>query len=138
TPPPPPDLCTPGPVHVLPHQPLVNPMPADGDPVVPSDLPYACDHAYGTHIEDFLGPTRVVGRLPDLTGGGDPAYLAGLLDTAAKGQSLPRAQCADYLGMTAAVWEASTKESVQNAFGNSTDLRIVPPNGPPWTGRIDR
>jgi hypothetical protein len=38
------------------------------DPDVPSDLPYACEAAFSRRPQDFLGPTRVVGRLPDLTG----------------------------------------------------------------------
>jgi hypothetical protein len=131
-------LCILGSVDVVPHQDLVNPISSDGDALVPSDLPYASAHAYSDQIEDFLTPTRVVGRIPDVTGGDDPAYLAGLLDTAAKAQSLPRTEYADCLGISAAVWEASTKESLENVFGNSADLRTVPPGGPPWTGRIDR
>jgi hypothetical protein len=131
-------LCILGAVDVVPHQDLVNPISSDGDAVVPSDLPYACDQGYSEQIEDFLMPTRVVGRLPDVTGGGDAAYLAGLLGTAAKAQSLPHTQYKDYLGITAQVWQASTQQSLQNLFGNSTDLQNAPPKGPPWTGLIDR
>jgi len=49
---------------VVPHQSLVNPMADDGDPDVPSDLPYACEHGYSTVIADFIGPTRVIGTNP--------------------------------------------------------------------------
>src|SRR5262245_34229626 len=70
-------LCILGSVDVVPHQDLINPISSDGDALVPSDLPYASAHAYSDQIEDFLTPTRVVGRIPDVTGGNDPAYLAG-------------------------------------------------------------
>ena len=61
-----------GSVDVIPHQDLVNPAydpSPDGDPdrLAPGDLPYACDAPYSTAISDSTGPTRVVGRLPDLT-----------------------------------------------------------------------
>lgn len=72
-------LCILGATDVVPHQSLSNPISSDGDATVPSDLPYACARAYSRRIEDFLQPTRVVGRLPDLTGGGNASYLAGLL-----------------------------------------------------------
>jgi hypothetical protein len=131
-------VCILGAVDVVPHQPLVNPVSGDGDDLAPSDLPYACDRGYSDQIEDFLAPTRVVGRLPDVTGGTDPAYLVGLLDTATKAQSLPRDQYTAYLGLTAAVWQDSTKQSLTAIFGDSTDLQDVPPQGPPWTeiGRL--
>jgi hypothetical protein len=41
--------------------------------------PYACEAPYGQKAEAFRGQTRVVGRLPDVTGASDPEYLAGLL-----------------------------------------------------------
>jgi hypothetical protein len=90
------------------------------------------------HIEDFFELTRVVGRLPDLTGGRNAAYLVGLLNTAAAAQSLPQTSYVNYLGLTAQVWTASTQQSLQNVFGNSTFLQEVPPKGPPWTGLINR
>lgn len=50
---------------VVPHQSLINPLhsPDDPDERVDSDLPYACDSGYSIDIDNFLGPTRVVGRL---------------------------------------------------------------------------
>jgi len=59
-----------GSVDVIPHQDLVNPVfnprrPGDDDDrVIPSDLPYACETPYGTAVEKFTGPTRVVGAFP--------------------------------------------------------------------------
>ena len=78
-----------GSVDSIPHQDLENPVLADSDPdrVAFSDLPYACDSPYSKDVRDFLSPSRVVGRLPDLTGSTDPAYLPALLDTASSANS---------------------------------------------------
>ena len=68
---------------VVPHQDLVNPAfdPPDDDPdaFAWGDLPYACDEPYSRDIAKFKGPTRVVGRLPDLTGASEPSHLVRLL-----------------------------------------------------------
>jgi len=125
-------LCILGSVDIVPHQELVNPIASDGDPLAPSDLPYACGASYSKQIDHFLQPTRVVGRLPDITGEPGPGYLVGLLKTAAVAQSLPVSAFAQYLGISAKVWKASTKQSLQNTFGNTTDEKIVPPDAPPW------
>jgi hypothetical protein len=125
-------LCILGSVDIVPHQALVNPLASDGDPLAPSDLPYACGAGYSKQIDHFLQPTRVVGRLPDVTGATGPDYLTGLLKTAAAAQSLPVTAFAKYLGISAKVWKASTQQSLQNTFGNGTDMKIVPPSSPPW------
>jgi hypothetical protein len=124
-----------GSVDVIPHQGLVNPAhdpSSNGDPdeIVPGDLPYACEAPYSTAISDFTGPTRVVGRLPDLTGGRDPDYLVGLLGTAANYRSLTFQDYAGYLGISADVWRVSTELSLQAVFGSSADLKVSPPDGP--------
>src|SRR5262245_26578136 len=85
-----------GSIDVVPHQNLNNPLFDANDPFGDpdrfawSDLPYSCDRPYGQNIEDFIGPTRVVGRLPDVTGGDDPAYLTNLLTVSADYRSAPR------------------------------------------------
>jgi len=125
-----------GAADVVPHVELNNPVfsTGDGDPdeFVPSDLPYACDAGYSKKIEDFLGPTRVVGRLPDIAGSKDPAYLIGLLKTAVAWKQGSRNDYVSYLGMTAAVWKGSTAMSLDRTFGSNTDLQLVPPKGPQW------
>ena len=77
-----------GAIDVIPHQDLKNPLydpSPDGDPdkIAFGDLPYACEEPYSQKPQEFFGPTRVVGRLPDLTGGTDSGYIIGLLQTAA-------------------------------------------------------
>ena len=84
--------------------------------VGPGDLPYACDAPYSTAISDFTGPTRVVGRLPDVTNGKDPDYLVGLLNTAANYKGQPAEKYSSFLGISADVWRVSTSLSLQAAF----------------------
>ena len=59
-----------GATDVVPHQGLNNPVYEEGgdddDKYAYSDLPYACDVPYSKDIADFIGPTRVVGRLPNI------------------------------------------------------------------------
>src|SRR5271170_287740 len=67
---------------IVAHQDLINPVYApndDDDRTVPSDLPYACEHSFSRNIADFRGPTRVVGRLPDLCGKPDAGYFIRVL-----------------------------------------------------------
>lgn len=125
-----------GAIDVIPHQPLVNPVYSPGgddDKTADSDLPYACQHGYSRQIEDFKGPTRVVGRLPDVTGASDPKYLLGLLQTAAGYASRPASDYAQCLGISAKVWKGSTGLSLKNVFGSSNDLKTSPADGPNWT-----
>ncbi len=125
-----------GAVDVVPHQDMLNPVfDGDNDPdkFAYGDLPYACDAPYSQKIQDFIGPTRVLGRLPDLTGGQDPAYLVGLLTTAATAQQLPASEYHAHLGVSAKVWEKSTKLSLSNLFGAGAETRTSPTQGPNWT-----
>lgn len=122
---------------VVPHQTLENPVPnvgddADPDANVPSDLPYACEVPYSTKPRDFRGPTRVVGRLPDIAGGDDPAYLVDLMKRASAYTSRPASDYATYFGVTAKVWQESTALSVRNTFGNADELQSVPPRTYRW------
>lgn len=115
--------------------PVYSPKPDDdNDKTVPSDLPYACEAAYSTDINHFVGPTRVVGRLPDLIGAKTPQYLLKLLQTAANYETFKPADYQKYFGITAKVWSGSTKLSLNNMFGNSTGMKTVPSSGPSWTG----
>ena len=67
---------------VVPHQDFANPLfgeTGDPDAVAYGDLPYACDVPYSRDIARFKGPTRVVGRLSNLTGAEEPSHLLALL-----------------------------------------------------------
>ena len=123
---------------VVPLVPLKNPVYSaggDDDRVVPSDLPYACNAGYGTDINRFVGPTRVVGRLPDLVGAKTPEYLVKLIRLAANYKTLASTDYQQYFGLSAQVWQNSTSLSLTRIFGNSAAMNIAPPSGPKWTLR---
>ena len=121
---------------VLPMVPLKNPAHGgelgDTDTVVPSDLPYACEGAYSTDPNRFLGPTRVVGRLPDLPGAAKPDLLLQLIRAAARHRCLPRDAFMESFGLSAEVWQGSTRLSLTNTFGHADQMRLSPPQGPKW------
>ncbi len=126
-----------GAVDVIPHQDLKNPLydpSPDGDPdkIAFGDLPYASEAPYSQKPQDFFGPTRVVGRLPDLTGGTGPAYLIGLLQTAASYKTAVARDYYPYFGITAQIWEKSTGLSLTHTFGADDDLKAVPPSNEKW------
>lgn len=122
---------------ILPHQDLDNPtdlpgddIPGDGDDHAWGDLPYACDAPYSRDPAHFVGPTRVVGRLPDMVGANEPSYLISLLKTAAEYKTRSLDEYSGYLGLSAEVWEGSTRLSLYNLFGNSNKLLLSPLSGP--------
>jgi len=124
-----------GSTDIIPHQDMKNPVfdgINDADEFAYGDLPYACEAAYSRNAADFIGPTRVVGRLPDITGANDPAYLVGLLDTAVNAKSLARSDYRGFLGISAKVWEKSTRLSLEKLFGSGKDVRLSPKEGPNW------
>jgi hypothetical protein len=127
---------------IVPHQELRNPAydpQGDEDRLVPSDIPYACDAPYSRDPRKFIGPTRVVGRLPDLYGVADPAYLVSLLGTAARHKTRPRGDYQKYFSVTADVWKESTSLSLIKLFASSATMATSPPKGPAWTpGQLGR
>jgi hypothetical protein len=121
---------------VVPHQDLVNPVFVAGDDddrYAYGDLPYACDVPYSRAIAKFVGPTRVVSRLPDLTGASNPAHLIKLLQIAARAKPRARSEFSAYFALTAEVWSESTELSVSNIVGEGATIRRSPPQGPKFT-----
>jgi hypothetical protein len=127
-----------GAIDVVPHQDLTNPAYGgdDIDEYAYGDIPYACEQPYSQQAEKFIGPTRVVGRLPDLTAATDPTYLIGLLDTAAKWKSRTRDDYSDYFAVSARQWAGSTTLSVQKLFGSDKNLSFSPSAGPKWSDAV--
>jgi hypothetical protein len=126
-----------GAIDIVPHQPLVNPLyPGDPDELAHGDLPYACDAPYSDQARDFIGPTRVVGRLPDVTCVPDPSCLVGELQSAAAWQPHPRDDYMHCLGISAAKFQGSTTLSLTNLFGSANDLRLSPAEGPLWASAL--
>ena len=106
------------------------PVGDDEDEYAPSDLPYACDVPYSQDPGRFIGPTRVVGRLPDLTGANEPSHMVSLIKTAAGYKTRSCSDYKDHLGLSADVWRKSTRLSLNNIFGNGNQLLLAPPSGP--------
>ncbi len=122
---------------VLPLVPLVNPAytgdDGDTDKTVPSDLPYACEAPYSTDAARFQGPSRVVGRLPDVPGASKPDLLLQLIRAAARAKPLPRELFQQSFGLSAAEWQSSTRLSLSNLLGHAEQLKLAPPQGPRWS-----
>jgi hypothetical protein len=116
---------------VVPHQSLRNPA-GDEDPVVPSDVPYACEAKAGDKIERFVAASRAVGRIPDLPETKDPRLLVGLLKRAAEWSPLTKTAYAKFFGLSAAQWQKSTTLSLKAIFGKSATSRLSPKDGPGW------
>lgn len=121
---------------LLPHCQLDNPTSDDEDPVVPSDLPYACDAPASTEAADFTAPTRVVSRLPDVPGATDPDVLLALLATATGWKSRERESYETNLGVTAQVWEGSTRLTLTQIYGAADEMKVSPPDGPAWSAAL--
>lgn len=122
-----------GAIDVIPHQDLDNPAHSSGgddDDHAWGDLPYACDTPYSRDPARFVGPTRVVGRLPDLVGAKEPSYIISLLKAAADYKKLTPDDYASYFALSAEVWQGSTRLSLNSIFGNSSKLLLAPPSGP--------
>lgn len=121
---------------VVPHQDLANPAYAagdDDDQVAFGDLPYACDAPYGRDPAAFIGPTRVVGRVPDLTGAHEPSHLLALLKVATSWKGLEVEDYTSYFALSTHSWRLSTRKSLDNIFGNAAALKLSPPAGPKFT-----
>jgi hypothetical protein len=103
----------------------------DVDRFAPGDLPYACNAPFGDNPSDFIGPDRVVGRLPDLTAATDPAALLAVLAGATEWKPRDRSDYEAHLGITAKVWEKSTVLSLRNVFG-AAEIHTSPAEGPGW------
>lgn len=124
---------------IVPHQNLKNPVFGQGgdqDQFAFGDLPYACEAPYSQKPQDFTGPTRVVGRLPDLNGVADVPYLIRIIEVAAQYKKFKPEDYASYLGISAEVWSGSTEMSLTNLFGSAKDLQLAPDKGPKWDASL--
>jgi len=118
---------------VFPFQELINPTD-DEDKVIPSDLPYACTAAYSKKANKFTGPSRVLGRVPDVPGAGDLTYVTAVIDSMIKHQPLKESDYRSYFAISAKVWKKSTELSLKSMFGNNMGQR----NSPPASGKYTK
>lgn len=117
---------------VIPFQEIVNPT-EDADSMVPTDLPYACDAPYSRNMDGFVGPSRVVGRMPDIPYRGDFKYLKTLLETSMAHKPASPAAYEKYFSISAYVWKKSTEQSLLNMFGHNGHLKLSPPEDATYT-----
>ena len=125
---------------VVPFQVLANPLwdpkhPDDDDRWVESDLPYACEAPFSRDINDFVGPIRVVGRLPDLVGATDPAYLLRIMRTAMRAKTRKLGDYQSCFALSAQKWQASTAMSLKAIYQHSSRLLTTPTYGPDWPAK---
>jgi Peptidase family C25 len=121
---------------VVPHLALDNPMPKDDDPDVPSDLPYASDAPFTRRDPArYAAVTRVVGRIPGITGARTAAFLIKQINAAAAFKPRKRDNYLPNFAISAEVWEKSTALSIENIFGNDK-MRICPPTGTPAVAKM--
>ncbi|MFN0008856.1 MAG: hypothetical protein ACKVXR_13225 [Planctomycetota bacterium] len=117
---------------VIPHQSLSNPLAQSGhDPVIPSDLPYACEGPHSDNPNAFTHPTRLVGRLAGLTGVVDPASLVSALRYAARWRPRSRRDYERPFMVSALEMEKSTRATLKSVFGHDRGLHVVPPRTGP-------
>ncbi len=119
---------------IIPFQPLKNPARRhDDENEVPSDLPYACEHGYSIESKDFVAPSRVVGRIPDIPGHNDPAYLTTLINNAINWIPRDPKDYKKYFALSTVSWKGSTGKNITRMFGSNTELLLSPLNGPAFS-----
>jgi hypothetical protein len=112
---------------VFPFQELNNLAVADDEEeMVPSDLPYACDAPYSKSIKSFTGPTRVVGRIPDVPGVGDLPYFTTVINNIIKSKPIAASNYDGYFAVSTFAWRKSTQLSLQSICGNHAHLLLSP------------
>jgi len=111
---------------IIPFQEIDNPA-EDEDSSVPSDLPYACDAPFSRKVDNFTGPTRVVGRIPDIPGQqNDTKYLQRIINNTIKHKAKNPDVYRDYFSVSAWVWKKSTELSLQSMFGHNGKMLTSP------------
>jgi len=117
---------------VIPQQAIAQGVFQDEDETVPSDLPYACEAPFSDDARDFTAPTRVVGRLPGITGDGDPAMLVRALTFAQRWAPRSREEHEECFAIAAWIMADSTELSLRNAIGHPRGAERVPPRTFEW------
>lgn len=122
---------------VIPHIPLRSPwgkvVPFGEESVVESDLPYASDRAHTLDPSKFQNAPRKVGRIPDVPGSSDPAYL---IDRINEVITAPSINAAQHFSLSADVWKGASGEIATRLFGPGAVVHCSPSLGPAWPSKI--
>lgn len=122
---------------IIPYQTLKNPARRlDEEETVPSDLPYASEAGYSNDVKKYLSPTRVVGRIPDIPGGNDPAYLEQLISNILQWKPVRSSFYQKYFGLSTVSWKGSTTKNISKLFSHTRQLRFSPMDGPAFRKSI--
>ncbi len=100
----------------------------DDERMIDSDLPYACESAYSPNkrVQNYINPSRVVGRLPDLPGKADLNYVSTIITTAIQWKPLttfPK----NLFSLTTATWDKITERIILEAVGYNHKSMVSPP-----------
>lgn len=100
----------------------------DDDADVPTDNPYACSKAFQSGVlASYLVADRVVGRIPDLIGDADPAWLLKCLETATTWAAQPASAYADPFAICCDEWAGAGQACMRYLSLPSSGLLISPP-----------
>lgn len=99
----------------------------DTDVLVPTDNPYACDKAFDINVRaSYLVPSRVYGRIPDMVGDGDPAWITSYLARATSYQAQSASYFADNYAVCCDEWAEAGRKSMAH-FGASPGMLMISP-----------
>lgn len=102
----------------------------DTDPTVPTDNPYASSRPFDSRKRaSYLVPDRVLGRIPDLPGSSDPAWIVNYLGVASEWKSRTPASYAKDLLVCCDSWKKSGKACVEYLARNAETMLTCPPTG---------
>jgi hypothetical protein len=100
----------------------------DDDERVPTDNPYASNEVFrASRRSSYLAPDRVLGRIPDLRGSGDPSWLLAHLERATNWTSHPKRHYAGVHAICCHSWSGAGAECVQELSEKPARLMISPP-----------
>ena len=102
----------------------------DDDRTVPTDNPYACSERFRSSKRgSYLVPDRVVGRLPDVPGEGDPSWFLDSLATASTWVSQEKATYDGAYAICCDAWKGAGAACVAHIDEAASRLMISPPEG---------
>jgi len=116
---------------IVPHFVVPNPSydpRGDDDRDVPTDNPYATATAFRrSRLSSYLVPDRVVGRIPDMAGDGDPAWLLDYLAVASAWASESRSAYGGAYAICCDAWKGAGEDCMREIGEPVARLMISPP-----------
>ena len=127
---------------VVPHFVVDNPSydpTGDDDQKVPTDNPYASSLPFRASTRSsYLIPDRVVGRIPDMIGDGDPAWLVDYLATATGWTSRAVSTYQEAYAICCDPWQRAGEACMTHIGEPPSRLLVSPPQGDGSASAIGR